>query len=273
MRLISFLVNHWHGGVALVPTLLVTLLALRLLLGWLGALRPLDWSLTSALFVSVLSGLVLLWQLVGGARAVARPHDFLITASGALMLLTTAGLFLGTEHSHWVTRGEYRAKLLVVPRGVEPLLVRDGTVQIVGTIGFDTLNRFDATVKIHPEIRLVELQSNGGHVPTARALAGRIETAGLATRAVGLCASACTLVFMAGQSRSLASAGHLGFHAYRLERAHPVFSVADEEARDRAYLIARGVEESFVARAFATPPDQLWQPLPAELRAAGLLTD
>ena len=269
-RLKTCLADHWNGRVALLPTCLITLLGLRLLLDWFGTARPVNWPFALVLALSLLSGLVLVWQLVGGARAVARVHDLLVTTAGALVLLVTAVLFLWAELSHWSARRMVAPAIAAQPA---PMVVTDGTVRITGTISFATLNRFDATLKAHPAVRRIELMSDGGHVPTARALAVRIETAGLETRAVGLCASACTLVFMAGHARSLAPGAELGFHAYRLESVNPFHSVPDEEARDRSYLSARGVSDSFIARAFATPPDQLWRPTPEELRAAGLLTD
>jgi hypothetical protein len=270
-RFRTFSQDHWRGRVALLPTCLITLLALRLLLGGLGTARPIGWPFAFAAGVSLASASVLIWQLVGGVRAVARAgHDLVASVAGSLVLLATAALFLGAELSHWSARGELP---LVLPDPPQPMTVTDGTARITGAISYATLKRLDMTLPLHPELRRIELESDGGHIPAARALAGRIEKAGLDTRATGLCASACTLVFMAGQNRSLAPGAGLGFHAYSLLRNDPMHSTAEEEARDRSYLARRGVSQQFIARAFATPPDRLWRPSPDALRAAGLLTN
>ena len=269
-RLASFFNDHWRGRVALLPTCLFTLLGLRLILGGFSAARPVGWPFALVLSLTLGSGLVLLWQMVGGARTVAKAHDLMASLGGGLIVIITAVLFLNAELSYWAARGELP---LTLPGPPEPMAVERNTARISGEINFGTLKRLDATLAAHPDLRRIELVSDGGHVPTARALAKRIDEAGLETRAVGLCASACTLVFMAGHRRSLAPGAELGFHAYRLERNNPFYSTAAEEARDRAYLAARGVAQAFIARAFDTPPDQLWRPSPDELRAAGLLTD
>ena len=44
-----------------------------------------------------------------------------------------------------------------------------------------------------------------------------------ASRAVGTCASACTLVFMAGQPRQLTPGARLGFHRASTGTFNPVF--------------------------------------------------
>lgn len=269
----AFFRKHWLGQIALLPTCLLTLLGLRLLLNQVSTARPQDWPFALALAFTLLSSLVFAWQLVGGVRAVSKVHDLLITTAVALAMFVTAALFLVSEMKYWTARSTETPAQPAPPAKPQPMVVRDGTVQITGLINFETLNRFDATLRARSDLRRVDLKSDGGHVPTARALAARIQVAGLATRAVGLCASACTLIFMAGKQRSIAPGAGLGFHAYRMEQANPFHSIPDEEARDRAYLRSRGVSESFIGRAFATSPDQLWRPTLQELRAAGLLAD
>jgi hypothetical protein len=50
-------------------------------------------------------------------------------------------------------------------------------------------------------------------------------------------------------------------------------NVAEQEAKDQAYLIARGIDPAFVSRIYATPPDKMWHPSRQEMQAAGVLSD
>ena len=52
----------------------------------------------------------------------------------------------------------------------------------------------------HPGIALVEVNSPGGQVSPAIAIADLIRKRGLDTLAEGRCYSACTLIFLAGQN-------------------------------------------------------------------------
>ncbi|MEZ5715121.1 MAG: hypothetical protein R3D85_08095 [Paracoccaceae bacterium] len=96
---------HWQGRLALLPGCLLLGLGLRLGLDVLTGLRPPGWPFAATLAVSLLSALVLLWQLVGGARAVARnSHDLIASVAGGAALLATAVLFTVSEIDTWSAR-------------------------------------------------------------------------------------------------------------------------------------------------------------------------
>ncbi|MDQ2088775.1 COG3904 family protein [Marimonas arenosa] len=270
IRLRHFLTHHWHGRVALLPTLLITLLGLRLVLSWSSRLKPPDWPLAVFVLLTALSMLLLVWQVVGSLRAIRRSEGggLALTTGGAALVVAVI-LFLSAELDGYASRAADAAGL----PPVMPLPVRDGTLELTGPLDWPLYARFCTTLHRHPDLDRVALTSDGGLVPVARAMAARITETGLDTRATGLCASACTLVFMAGTTRSLGPEGELGFHGYALRRTDPLQTTAEEEARDRAWLVARGVDPGFVTRAFATGPDRLWRPDTATLREAGVLRD
>lgn len=271
-----FIALHWQGRLALLPSCLLLGLGLRLGLDALTDLRPPGWPFAATLGVSLVSASVLPWQLVGGARAVARGgHDLLSSIAGGAALLATALLFTVSETDTWSARALPPLDLPAPPR---PFPVRDGTIRIEGNIGFAALNRLDAALNAAlaagHKVAMIELESPGGRIPAARGIARRILDRGLATRATGTCASACTLIFAAGRARSLAPGARLGFHGYHIGiYDSAIRSLATEESRDSAFLRARGIAPGFIARAFATPHDEMWFPSASELRAAGWLSD
>jgi hypothetical protein len=145
-------------------------------------------------------------------------------------------------------------------------------VDLEGRIDFGVTAALAALLEAEPEVRTLRLQSPGGRVAEARGLVGVVRAFALATAARGDCASACTLVFIAGHSRRLDPGARLGFHGYALRA--PVFGMIDpdrELARDSAVFRAAGVDAAFLDRAMAVPHRAMWFPARAELIAAGVI--
>ncbi|NIZ15037.1 hypothetical protein, partial [Phaeobacter sp. HF9A] len=120
-----------------------------------------------------------------------------------------------------------------------------------GEITYGLKPRILQAVNATPELREIQLTSPGGQVFAARAAAQAILAAGLTTSASGDCASACTLLFLAGAERHLTPGARLGFHGYGLSmRVHlPGYDIKAAEAKDLAYLRSRGVSAEFTSRA------------------------
>jgi hypothetical protein len=141
-----------------------------------------------------------------------------------------------------------------------------------GPITLESYSALSETLRAVPRLTELHLTSNGGNIPAARGMARLVLEAGLHTKAVGRCASACTLVFAAGAERRLTPGAQLGFHAYRLNTGAKVLSTAEEQNRDRAFLAGRGLSPKFLKQAFATRHEDMWFPSPEILFEAGVLT-
>lgn len=87
------------------------------------------------------------------------------------------------------------------------------------------------------------------------------------------CLSACTLVFLAGNRRKLREGAQLGFHQYAQASDVPLLDTAEEQEKDRQFLKARGVSDSFLRKLFQAEHDEIWFPERQELVAAGVITD
>ncbi len=182
----------------------------------------------------------------------------------------------------WISLGVFvpaRVMALVRPTTNGTLLpVNGATVRAGGTrIDFFGPVTAQATASLGealaaaPAATLIRLQSGGGLVGEGRRMASLIRARHLATEAVGTCASACTLMFMAGEERRLAPGAQLGFHSYRSPTATPL-QLLQEEATDENTFRAAGVPTSFIQHTFATPPSGIWFPTLAELVGANILT-
>ena len=100
------------------------------------------------------------------------------------------------------------------------------------------------------------------------AIAEAIETRDLTTHATDDCESACTIAFIAGRERTLATGARLGFHS----GWSPVALYDDDDADYNALLRRRGVARDFIRRADDVPSADMWYPTLDELKAAGVIT-
>ncbi len=145
-------------------------------------------------------------------------------------------------------------------------------VDLQGRIDFGVTAALTALLENRPEVRTLRLQSPGGRVAEARGLVTVVKRFALDTRAQGDCASACTLVFIAGHNRGLDPGARLGFHGYDLRS--PVFGLIDparEIERDATIFREAGVDAGFMDRAMAVPHRTMWFPTRHDLIAAGVI--
>lgn len=286
MRVAAFLKAHWRG--ALPPWLaLAGPVAGAALLLWAVNRALADWGLPA---LAVLDAPLAAWAVVGAFRTadrVLREGGGFVTGfacyAGAGAVLLAVGTTLVARQTPQRTR---TSEMVPEARAVAALPEVAWRLRIEGEIGFDHFTALQARLAEaeaeagggRGRVLAVELDSPGGNIFAARGLARLVAEAGLATHAEARCFSACTLVFAAGARRSIGQEGALGFHRYLLGQSSSYGAVRHvdpeaEEAKDRAFFAARGVDPAFIARAYAVPPEGLWHPGRAELRAAGLLTE
>ena len=86
--------------------------------------------------------------------------------------------------------------------------------------------------------------------------------------------SACTLAFIGGAERSMASSARLGFHQYRVDANYMVaFSDPEaEQARDKDLFAAAGVSEDFSREMYNKSASDMWFPTHRELLTSGVLS-
>ncbi|MGR3796052.1 hypothetical protein [Vannielia sp. SX4] len=276
MTLTRFLADHWRGALPLWQALAGPVAGSALLL-WAVNRAFAEWPV---IWLVLVDAPLVVWSVVGAFRTADRAlregEGFVAgfaAYAGAGAVLLAAGTTLVARQTPVRT---FTADM--VPEMAAVALPEvGGRVRIEGEIGFAHVAALEARLA-RGGVSAVELDSAGGNIFAARGLARLIGEAGLATHAEVRCFSACTLVFAAGARRTMGRAGTLGFHRYALRESSSYGAVrhvdaAQEEARDRAYLAARGVAKGFIARAYAVPPEELWHPTRVELEAAGLLTD
>ena len=147
----------------------------------------------------------------------------------------------------------------------------------------------------HPEIKTLKLTSRGGFIPASRSIATILMEHAIDTVAYGKCYSACTLIFLAGKSRTLEVGGELGFHRQIVvkEDHKPYFEANQEEmgwddefayfsysyddltdnlVKDIKYMSGRGLPLDFILKAFSISSGDMWIPTQEELLSAKVIT-
>ena len=201
-------------------------------------------------------------------RKPGKPSRFFLVA--ALASVLAAGFVARAKFSENVDASEASIDKEL---GQVALVVIDAdrTLELSGPIVFGVTRRVREVLDAHPAIATVRLTSPGGRVVEARDLSALIAERGLTTVAVGNCASACTVLFMAGRDRLLAPTTTLGFHRYRSPDPEQKEAEANM-AIDRRYFSTRGIPEWFIERAFTTPNGGMWRPSLDEMKVANVVT-
>ncbi len=213
---------------------------------------------------------VLGWQLLLIHRARRLSGTGLASMLLALITMIAIGFALSTDINRTA------AALLREPPSpaARPILKTDGiSAHLDEDINFNTYASMQATLQAHPDLQRLTLDSRGGRIAAARGIARLVREAKLDTHVSDICTSACTLIFAAGQNRTMSKQARVGFHGYRLISYVETLNTTDEQDRDKATFIEQGVKSDFIDRAYAVSHDDMWFPSENELRSAGVLTD
>lgn len=277
--LTGFVVSHWRGETPLVRVILLNVIGIGIALILLQ--RALEGGPEAAVIAAAVlcCMIVPVWQVRGHART-CRAHlddggDPMLPWGGYLalvaVLLATLSQTIGSLLALERFRAAPVAQVVDAPLAVSP----DGAVLLSGEIDWAMLSALRAALEGHADIRVVELNSDGGLVYAARAIAGVVDEQRLDTRVRETCNSACTLIFAAGDRRALLEGGRLGFHRYgRPTKFHPIMVDPDDEhAKDIRFLRERGVSDAFLETVYSTGNAEMWFPDREELVAAGLLRE
>lgn len=279
--------RHWRGELSLpvsywVNNVLLTFplgLGIGLLMAWTSAWgQSLQVSAIGVLVGLALLALVSVWAPVGAWRSASRYVD-----EGGAMLwarLTKIVVGLGLLASlvdFFVNVMPELPTELRLAAGDDPIgsldvqVAPDGSsITLSGPFGMGSATRFERALKKAPQARRVVLDSPGGRLYEAHQIAGQVRARGLQTRASADCASACTLVFIAGRQRSVAPAARLGFHRASVPGHNPLHDGIANRRLQTLYEEA-GLPGTFIHHVLQTPSQRMWFPEVDELVAAGIL--
>ncbi len=147
----------------------------------------------------------------------------------------------------------------------------------------------------NPQITTVQLNSAGGLQADAYEISDLIIDFDLDTHVNGICHSSCTILFLAGNKRTVERGSTLGFHQlhwpaesqreyyeyyfgtdWNDEFEYAEWLYNDAQATillDMEYLLERGVEPSFAIKTLQADSYDMWIPRRKELLKAGVIIE
>lgn len=278
-NLLGTLAGHWHGSSRLLPSILVNVIGVGLGLNLLQkqAQGSPEWLIFGLAALGCF--IVPVWQGVGLVRAssayVRETGDNMLPWGGYLVLVAVVLASVSQTIGSVLALPRFQPPPVVAKAPlVLPIVDQGRTVQIAGEIDYAILTAFRDALARSPEIERVELQSDGGLIYAARAIAGVVQEYRLNSHVSDVCASACTLIFAAGAERTMSEEARLGFHAYGKRTPNHILMVdaGQEQEKDVAYLQSRGISDGFLQGMYRVENDDMWFPDRETLVDAGFLT-
>ena len=165
-------------------------------------------------------------------------------------------------------------------------------------ITFEDVEKFKEILEKNTDLEVVHLTSWGGMIDASIEIADLIIDYELDTHVQEICFSACPLIFLGGEKRTLNRGSKIGFHRgywtsedmkyyyedketqeyYGWENPYDFSSWIYESTQEDIYkqfkyYLERGVEPSFVIETMRARPDDGWYPRRKELLKANFLTE
>ena len=140
-------------------------------------------------------------------------------------------------------------------------------IAIVGTIEAADTETFQEKTRTLTEA-VVLLSSNGGDVVTAIRIGEMIRARRFSTFVTDTCASACTLIWLAGSQRYMSRHARIGFHQASNGDTGEVSGAGN--ALVGSYLTRLGLSYDAVLYATSAPPDDIKWMTPVDARHVGI---
>lgn len=148
-------------------------------------------------------------------------------------------------------------------------VVRSNTYDFRGLIDASSVD--DLIAAVNRGVDVVRLNSSGGNLGHAMRAYDALRLASVDTVVSGICASACSIIFLAGETRQVPANSKLGVHQWvsmndaASEAETQLFAAEMIELLERA-----GVEENLFIKAAKTPPSSMYWLSQDELTAWGV---
>ena len=280
----NYLIRHWQGALSLPVSYWINglMVAILFIVSYLfvAKLGPVNDPLIGAAAVGMWLGFIaaMLWLSVGIFRSADRyshthpksQWDSAAKAMTVVSCLAMLTIFLrqGVPQIQNLADVTSRAS---APRYSLQLLRGNTELMLKGPMDAGSSEAVGVSLKDHPTIATLHLNSPGGELAEADRLVDTILEKNLNTYVSASCSGNCVTVFAAGKTRWLSRSASLDLH----KPYSPNVTRAQLDAimaRTRTFLYGRGVAAKFVDRGLAAPPDAAWRPTHAELFDAHLAT-
>ncbi len=284
----NWFIRYWRGQVSLPMSYWVVGIATSLLIYAFNALIAVameqataKWQLgglSLVLYTFIIT--VVTWQSVGLFRT-ALKHPLRTGRSGwanvAIIMLGISLLtFSVTMYNTGFPLMKASIEMLVGDGPYEKTefrVLNDGhDLELMGHIEIGSNELLKEQLALYPNINRIHLHSQGGRILAAIRMMDTIKRSGAETYVKTECASACTLLFVAGAKRTLGENGKLKFHAPGVGTASAHDNTELGADMKKAYE-GENLPVWFIKKVMRTPNDTFWVPTSQELLKANIVND
>lgn len=273
----KYVTDHWNGQLGFGLTLFVNLIGISFIVASVAIEAWPNWATIIGL-ITILS--LLVWQVVGGLRCantLQKEQSGGSNAWGVYIGVFVAICLVGFQTLDVIAQRYFIEPEFKTIFGNDDFTVhfKGQTVYLGGEVNYLMYHALLLILNQQKDVKMISLDSHGGIVFAARSIAKMIEENQLATHVERQCFSACTMVFAAGQQRTVSERAEVGFHGYSFDMPYRFQTVdpVEEQEKDQAYLLGRGIDAAFLDRAFGTSSKTIWKPTHIELYHAGFTTE
>jgi Clp protease len=148
---------------------------------------------------------------------------------------------------------------------------------VAGYLGTGAYMKINRIFNANPDVKTLYLESQGGIVFEGLLINNLIKAKKINTYVESICASACTMAFVAGEDRAASPAARIGFHRSYKIQPYTAANIAREtspvgNAVLRDSYVQAGLELEFINKIMTTPSETMWYPTAIELQAAHVVT-
>jgi hypothetical protein len=285
----SYFLRHWRGELSLTASfwfngcigyVLITVINTLILAGsGIGEkFRP-GAVLSAAAATWLVTGAVVAWLVTGAWRSATRHQRSQGGVNWAALAKLVLVLCVARTAATFVQSGAPQlGELYQIYAGDARVgkytfrVLRDGReLEFSGGIPFGAADDFQRFIDAMGSVKLIHLNSDGGRISEAQLIAQIVQMRHLDTYVANRCMSACTIIFLSGRERLIATHGRLGFH-------QPDFpGMTAEERRDAIATEERrlrqlGLSAEFARKANQAAPSDMWIPPVPVLLKEGVVT-
>jgi ATP-dependent protease ClpP protease subunit/cupin superfamily acireductone dioxygenase involved in methionine salvage len=218
------------------------------------------------------------WHSVGLYRT-ARKHPLRTGDSGwatIALIMLFIGLvgFFQQMHSAGIPIIKSGFQLIAgadkLPNTEFRILNEGNDIELIGRIDLGSESLLEEQLRLNPNVNRIHLHSNGGRVLAAKRMMKIIRRYNLDTYVKTECASACTLLYLAGKNRLLAEEAKLKFHAPGIGGASS-HNIEELGQHMKEAYVGENLPHWFINKVMETPNDEFWEPTSEELLRANVI--
>ena len=282
--------RHWHGELSLAKSYWVNFWLLSIVLTFIVVFwitlsineNPVFYSRTMLIIMAVIYLIIYPWQIIGLWRSATNTtantgKTFWPRIVKFLVIIGVLGSFIAEmQDKEWYKQLYYDAFVLSKAKNYD-VSVKKSIITVNGDFDYGISDKVEKILKNDQSIKFIILNSDGGLLYEANKLSKLILLNSLNTHTNDGCRSACTIAYIAGNTRYIYKDADLGFHQYSIARPSArvdkltLLDLLRDQEEDAKFFQKRGASKTFTDQMYKYEADDMWYPSINDLKHYGVV--